>query len=86
MIVSTFLPLGPCGQGGFALIALVSPTSHPSLIKYLSLSLHSQGQVAVKLFPKLAAANPDRPGINELAMLGPALLGSGLMTGLLLWG
>lgn len=26
LIVSTFLPLGPCGQGGFALIELVSPT------------------------------------------------------------
>lgn len=24
LIVSTFLPLGPCGQGGFALIELVS--------------------------------------------------------------
>lgn len=55
-------------------------------IKHSLAPLDSQGQVAVRLFPKLAAANPDRPMINELAMLGPPLLGSGLMTGLLLWG
>ncbi|ORY73240.1 voltage-dependent anion channel-domain-containing protein [Leucosporidium creatinivorum] len=66
LIVSTFLPLGPCGQGGFALIEL--------------------GRIALDLLPKLAALHPHRTEMQELSQLGPALLGSGLMSGMLLWG
>lgn len=66
VIVSSCLPMGPCGQGGYALIEL--------------------GRVAVRLFPKLLEANPGRTGLQDLAGIGPALFGAGLMTGLLLWG
>ncbi|KAM0756009.1 hypothetical protein T439DRAFT_320700 [Meredithblackwellia eburnea MCA 4105] len=66
VIVSTFLPLGPCGQGGFALIEL--------------------GRNATKLFPLLAASQPDRIGYQELASIGTAMYGSGVVTGLLMWG
>lgn len=40
----------------------------------------------MKLFPRLAEMYPDRPGVADLALIGPAMFGSGLMTGLLLWG
>ncbi|KAL8277179.1 hypothetical protein RQP46_010427 [Phenoliferia psychrophenolica] len=66
VIVSTFLPLGPCGQGGFALIEL--------------------GRNALHLFPLLAASQPEREGFKELALIGPAMYGSGVVTGLLFWG
>ncbi|GAA6008114.1 hypothetical protein JCM10207_007034 [Rhodosporidiobolus poonsookiae] len=62
VIVSSWLPVGPIGQGGFALIEL--------------------GRVSTTLFPLLSspASHP------ELQFLGPAMLGAGVVTGLLLWG
>ncbi|KAK4703492.1 hypothetical protein P7C70_g2726, partial [Phenoliferia sp. Uapishka_3] len=66
IIVSTFLPLGPCGQGGFALIEL--------------------GRNAMSLFPLLAASQPHRATFAELALVGHAMYGAGVVTGLLLWG
>lgn len=65
VIVSTFLPVGPCGQGGYALIEL--------------------GRQAVVLFPLLVARYPQR-AYADLTILGPAMFGSGVVTGLLLWG
>lgn len=60
VVVSSWLPVGPIGQGGFALIEL--------------------GHVAVMLFPRI-------DGNKEmLQMLGPAMLGSAVLLGLLLWG
>lgn len=85
LIVSTFLPLGPCGQGGFALIELVRWRAVSCSRDGLT-HLPTQGRVALILLPKLAAAHPDRPEMSELAQLGPAMLGTGLVSGLLLWG
>ncbi|GAA5974420.1 hypothetical protein JCM11641_005272 [Rhodosporidiobolus odoratus] len=62
VVVSSWLPVGPIGQGGFALIEL--------------------GRVATELFPQISSASraPD------LAVLGPVMLGSAVLLGLLLWG
>ncbi|GAA5827952.1 hypothetical protein JCM11251_005663 [Rhodosporidiobolus azoricus] len=62
VIVSSWLPVGPIGQYGFASIEL--------------------GRVAVELFPLISS--PDvKP---ELQILGPAMYGTAVVTGLLLWG
>lgn len=34
----------------------------------------------------LAEAYPDRGGMKELQMIGPTMFGSGVVTGLMLWG
>lgn len=40
----------------------------------------------MSLFPNLLALQPDNQGVQDLAMIGPAMYGSGVVAGLLLWG
>lgn len=40
----------------------------------------------MKLFPLLAASQPDRIAFAELAMIGPAMYGAGVVAGLMFWG
>lgn len=44
------------------------------------------GRVSMKLFPLLAAAYPERSGIQDLAAVGGSFYGAGIVTGLLLFG
>ncbi|KAF7970464.1 hypothetical protein HWV62_23869 [Athelia sp. TMB] len=76
VIISTFLPLGPCGQGGYALIEL-SPCSE---------QFTQQGRNAMTLFPLLAAAHPNNEAYASLAAVGGAMYGAALVSGLMLWG
>ena len=85
VITSTFLPLGPCGQGGFALIELVRLHLY-QFFTLNSLTHLTQGRNAMHLFPLLAASQPTREGFTELVFIGPAMFGTGVVTGLLLWG
>ncbi|GAA6041597.1 hypothetical protein JCM8097_007761 [Rhodosporidiobolus ruineniae] len=62
VIVSSWLPVGPIGQAGYALIEL--------------------GRVSVKLFPMISSAT-NKP---ELQLLGPSMLGTAVVIGLMLWG
>ena len=82
-IISTFLPLGPCGQGGYALIELVSSST---LGDHLFSKCSLQGRGAMSLFPKLAAADPENEAYAALAAVGPSMYGSALVAGLMLWG
>lgn len=40
----------------------------------------------MQLFPLLAKSQPDRPPYQELQLIGPAMYGCGVVSGLLFWG
>lgn len=72
IIVSTMLPLGPCGQGGYALVRLVRTSDNDDERQDM---ITAQGAVCNDLFPVLAQRYPDRPAYVALAALGPAMYG-----------
>lgn len=45
-----------------------------------------QGRGAMTLFPQLAAAHPENEAYAALVAVGPAMYGTALVTGLMLWG
>ena len=82
LIVSTFLPLGPAGQGGFALIELgrVATDLFPRLSR---LSFSAEDPTAAASASGLGSAVDAR---QVLASAAPAFYAGGIVTGLLLWG
>lgn len=41
------------------------------------------GRISTTLFPLISAKYPDREGLKDLALIGPAMYGAGLVWGLL---
>lgn len=92
VVVSTFLPLGPCGQGGYALLQLVSLHTLSEALNARSQKLttrdliRSQGKVARTLFPIVSAQNPDSTdGLAILKDVATPLYAVGISVGLLTW-